>query len=144
MSHASHVQQPLDLGVFRDFKTAIQSINRATAKLPVNEQRRLLLARADKALHCALYRPTIKDAFRCAGVWPVSRDVVLKHPAVGDIPESLILPRAGNTKKRSRVDMSGVVLTSTEFIDALRAAEAAQKAKEEKAQAKKTATNKNQ
>jgi hypothetical protein len=122
VSHSSHVLQPLDVLVFGEFKKQLRAGSSALRRLTLPEKRVWMLSNAKKALHMSFFEDYVKKSFTKAGVFPLNRAHVLKHPGIGvalaDSPES---PTKSSRKKRNAVDINCRVITSDEAIAELRA-----------------------
>lgn len=122
VSHSSHVLQPLDLLVFGEFKKQLRAGSSALRRLTLPEKRAWMLSNAKKAMHMSFFEEYVKTSFAKAGVFPLNRAHVLKHPGIGvalaDSPES---PSKTLRKKRNAVDINCRVISSDTTIAELRA-----------------------
>ncbi len=115
-SHCTHILQPLDMVVFSVFKSLLTKELVLSGASTADERRSHLLVACKKAIYIALYEDTVKAGFKRSGLFPPTPSVVLD--------ENEFVSR-GNvshhpTSTRTGVRFDGRVLTSTDFIAALR------------------------
>ena len=130
-SHASHLMQPLDRGVFRAFKASLASGNAAIRNASRPEKRRRLLAKVVASWRTATTKSIIKAAFAASGICdPPNSAAVLQDSALRRSPIEASAP--GTTKKRSGININNRVLTSDEAIEEMRIAKVKKEEDEQK------------
>ena len=137
LSHASHIQQPLDRGVNRSFKMKI-SASKSTALHTTVDQRRLhLIKLAARASYDAMYPDTILQAWAAADIHPWHLEKMTESPYV---MTKLSPEVAQKTQKRKRtaITLSEKLITSDEVINSLKMkAKGAQEPKKSRGRPKK-------
>lgn len=128
VAHASHVMQPLDVGVNGAFKQNLKKYKPRMKGQTMEIRRPLLLEAIRHALYNALYPGIIKEAFAKAGLYPFGVNAALGSPYTypAGTEFDFINP---NKKKRSGLKMDGKVITNENFIEELE--KEAKKAKRE-------------
>lgn len=116
-SHTSHVLQPLDCGVFREFKMAFRKRKHCHRPTSLPERRAEILERARWAFNIAFFDETVKEAFRACGAYPLCPEIVLEGPNI--TPEKMHIPERPQSK-RTRVIISNRVLTTDDVIEEMR------------------------
>jgi DDE superfamily endonuclease len=109
-AHTSHVMQPLDCGVNREFKNQLRRAYLHPKSSSIPEVRRALMEAAVKAHYRAVFPEIVRASFRRAGVFPWNPDLILNDPTkvrtdVSDTP-------AHNTTSAGSRQISGKVLVS--------------------------------
>ncbi|KAJ6240601.1 hypothetical protein M0813_03068 [Anaeramoeba flamelloides] len=109
--HSSHVLQPLDVGIFKHFKTELKKQQRHKDK---NKEFYLVL---DHCLNLATSAMRIVEAFRKAGIYPLNLEKKIKGQSV--FPTEVKEFAFSNYNRGSRLKISGQILTSENFINQL-------------------------
>lgn len=128
-SHTSHILQPMDCGINRAFKTKLNAQKSAAIRTTVDERRTKLVELAARASYDAMYPGTVKEAWRTAGIWPWSLEQMKSSKYVlRQVPPEIaqLTPK----RKRSRISLSGKLISGEDVISALEAKEEEQKARE--------------
>jgi hypothetical protein len=112
VSHSTGVTMPLDVANFPVFKGSLRGVRTSLKKMTRPEQRQKLLERALHAYRVATSYSIVKAGFRDAGLFPLSLDVLLGNPIVGEAPEAL---KKTSMKKRDRPSISNRVLSSADY-----------------------------
>ncbi|KAJ6248322.1 tigger transposable element derived 5 [Anaeramoeba flamelloides] len=107
-SHSSHLLQPLDVGIFKYFKTELR---RQQSK----KKRKNFFLLVDHCLNYATSTMHCVDAFADAGIYPlkllkINNDIPIFPAEVKEFSFS-------NFNYGSRIKMSGQVITSSKFIE---------------------------
>ena len=120
VSHASHMCQVLDRGIFLEFKTDLTSRKSTAAYNNRVEWRNQTLRHAAKAMAVACEKMVVIKAWRESGCWPVDDKKALTKKNFPDLDlppeESPLLEK----RKRSGFRISNQLLTSQANIQALR------------------------
>jgi hypothetical protein len=127
VSHASHVQQPLDLVIFSVFKAEMSRGNSALRQLQLADKRFHLIEKSLNSIHVALTPRNVASAFARAGIYPLDRSVPKSHPAVNNDPNAQQTP---SRKRRTVIRLDGDVLTANETIQRLRTSTAGSRTKQ--------------
>lgn len=114
-SHTSHLLQPLDRGVNSTFKRALDALPSSTCGMTLAERRKEMIVKMVSGTYSAMSPTVITGAFREAGVIPLSSTIVEQLPQVATPPVK--------KKCRKALRIDGRVLTSTDFIEELRASQ---------------------
>ena len=115
VAHASHVQQPLDVGVNGAFKMNLKKFKPKMKGLSMELRRPLLLEAVQHALYNAFYPGSVRAAFKRAGLHPFDVTVVLSNPYTNSAQDIEIL-NIPTQKKRSGLKMDGRVITNDNFL----------------------------
>lgn len=115
VAHASHVQQPLDVGVNGAFKMNLKKYKPKMKGLSMELRRPMLLEAVQHALYNAFYPNSVKAAFNRAGLHPFDVTVVLSNPYTHSAQEVEIL-NIPTQKRRSGLKMDGKVITNENFL----------------------------
>ena len=91
VAHASHVQQPLDVGVNGAFKMNLKKFKPKMKGLSMELRRPLLLEAVQHALYNAFYPGSVRAAFKRAGLHPFDVTVVLSNPYTNSAQDIEIL-----------------------------------------------------
>ena len=80
-SHTSHALQPLDVSVFKPFKTYFQLYRDYWSRhnLAATPSKQTLAQWSSLALRKALSSANIKAGFRATGIWPMDREAIQRH-----------------------------------------------------------------
>lgn len=113
VSHASHVIQPLDLCVFASFKSRLRAGMSVLKTLTLGQRRAAVIKRAFDSIYHALSPVNILSGFEKAGIWPLNRDVPLRHSAVNRDPT---IPPVPQRKRKTSIGLDGDILTSEDAI----------------------------
>ena len=124
-AHCTHILQPLDVGIFGNFKKHFKKEKRKMAKLNIqfpsnmvpskkSLQRVVVVLACITALHLCTDILTISRAFSLTGLHPRDLSAALKNPRVNHDPDIQITP-----KKRKAFSIYGKVLTDVSTIDEL-------------------------
>jgi hypothetical protein len=118
-SHTSHVMQPLDRGVNRKFKSSLRrhfaSILGKLEDKGTSSKREAIMKATEWALHEAMFKTVITDAFETAGIVPWNPALILNDPTLVSLPNEDQLDEQGRVKEksaRSKAGISSKVLTS--------------------------------
>jgi hypothetical protein len=127
VSHSTHVLQPLDRGVFREFKNCMKRKRVSLDFKDTDMLRFELLKLAKQALHNALYEDIVKRAFKETGIYPIDRKLILNHPAVGESPFE-----KKRVRDHSNIKISNRVVTQEDTILEIQKAQKEKLAKKKK------------
>ena len=118
-SHTSHIMQPLDRGVNRKFKSSLRRqfelILGKLEDVSTSSRREAIMKSTEWALHEALFKGVITDAFRTSGIVPWNPSLILNDPALVSLPHPDQLTPDGRLpvkSSRSSASMSSKLLTS--------------------------------
>lgn len=98
-----------------------QLVEQGQQLLNLVQRRFILIHTAKYCLHMALYESVIRESFRTTGVYPLSLETCLKRSGVrhtGSLDDLEVGLR--NSKKRKRVSINGIILTSEEALAMLK------------------------
>ncbi|KAJ6252550.1 hypothetical protein M0813_14076 [Anaeramoeba flamelloides] len=109
--HSSHLIQPLDVGIFRHFKTELKKQQRHK-----NKDKNFFLV-LDHCLNLATSTMRIVEAFNNAGIYPLNLEKKIKGKSV--FPTEVKEFAFSNYNRGSRLRISGQILTSENFIKQL-------------------------
>ncbi len=122
LSHASHIQQPLDRGVNRSFKMKISASKSTALHTTVDLRRLQLIKLAARASYDAMYPDTILQAWAVAGLQPWNLETMLASPYVTTkLPPEIA--QKSRKRKRSAITLSEKLITSDEVINSLKVKE---------------------
>ena len=138
IAHGSHGHQALDVHVNGVFKTRFRKYKPNVRMFSPEQRRPAILNAVKRALHEALYIDVIKESFERSGLYPFNMTALLQSPYVTPAGSYLgfEVPKG---KKRSRVSISGKVITSDEVKRSL--LEASQKDKKKRPKKRQRRTN---
>ena len=121
VSHAYHLMQPLDRGVFREFKTVLTQTKGSSSYKKQTEWRREMLVHCIGAMRQATSPHIIKDSFRISGLLPVDRKQVLNETNFPNMNLPQVVEEVTGRRPRAGFKISHRVLTSEESIAELQA-----------------------
>ncbi|KAJ3442089.1 zinc finger ccch domain-containing protein [Anaeramoeba flamelloides] len=109
--HSSHLLQPLDVGIFRHFKTELKKQQRH------KDKKKNLYLVLDHCLNLATSTMRIVEAFNKSGIYPLNlkKKVNDKYVFPTEVKEFTF----SNFNRGSRLRISGQILTRQNFIDQL-------------------------
>lgn len=119
VSHASHMSQVLDRGIFREFKTDLTSRKSTVSFANRCEWRKQMLLHAAKSMRVATEKSIVISAWKESGCWPVDSSKAINKKNFPDLDLPAEEPPLATKRKRSGFKVSNQILTSREVIDAL-------------------------
>ena len=120
VAHASHLQQVLDCGIFRQFKSILSSKRLKAPPASAAEWRKEILVKTIGAIHTACAPHFIRAAWRDSGRWPIDSEAVINQtnfPGFGQSASS----EPERRRKRAGFRISHRILTCNEAIEELEA-----------------------
>jgi len=123
-AHCTHILQPLDVGIFAEFKKHFKLEKRKISKQKIeftdktpserSLRRTIAVLACLEALHICTTDLRIEKAFKYTGLLPRDENMALKNPRINK-DETIVIPN----KKRKAIDIVGKVATNDTLIQNL-------------------------